>query len=281
MNRQGQRIRLLWAPDSGLDPPGAEFGDDLPIEPVYVSSEDEIPKEEGTETETDAETLKKENEEFRARMAQLEEQANLNKSLQEGIQGLGKNMAPQRSQPQPVQQPGESDADFRKRFNEHLYDDPAALMDEWQMRKLSPLVSQIITNNMAMGRRFLQLDPEKAPNYKTYREEIENEVNQMAPQEKLQNPDFYDKAYERVMARHIDDIVTQRVQAALKEQLEKQEERTRTATPSQSHTEHTTYRKKAPTKEYRVLTAAERAAAKSAGVDEDTYWNYLKRQGLK
>jgi hypothetical protein len=273
--------RQMWAPDDGLDPPGAEFGDDLPIEPVYVSSEEEIPKEEKEEGKVDAEALKKENEEFRARMAQLEEQANLNKSLQEGIQGLGKNMTPQRPQPQPVQQPGESDADFRKRFNEHLYDDPAALMDEWQMRKLSPLVSQIITNNMAMGRRFLQLDPEKAPNYKTYRDEIENEVNRMPPQEKLQNPDFYDKAYERVMARHIDDIVNQRVQAALKEELEKSSTKNQAADAAQGHTERTTYRKKTPMKEYRVLTAAERAAAKSAGVDEDTYWNYLKRRGLK
>jgi len=273
-------LRLLFAPDGGLDPPGANYGDELPVETVYVTSEEEIPKPE-TPPEEEPNAIRAQNQELQAKLAQLEEEANIARRLESGIEGLGKTMRPAPQQPAPVQQQGESDEAFRKRLNEHLYDDPASMLDEYQDRKMRPLLAQFITNNLATSRKMLQLDPEKKENYMTYKDEIEAEVARIPPYEKLQNPDIYEQAYERVLARNINTIIEQRVQKAIKEQLESQQQAPKKPAPDQHHVEQTTYRKPEPKKEYRVLTKQEKQQAQQAGVDYDTYWNYLKGQGLK
>ena len=112
----------------------------------------------------------------------------------------------------------ESVAEFKERMKEHLYDDPVAMMDEYFSKKLSPEIRRLASNNQFQSQKFLELDPEKGETYKKYKSEVDLVVEKLPPQDKLYDPDIYTKAYQQVMATHIDDIIAAKVQEAIKTQ---------------------------------------------------------------
>lgn len=275
----------LWAADDGTEPlgGGVNVGDAGDVETVYVTSPEEIPSEEPA---VDVEELQRQNAEFAARMEALEQQANAVTAMKDGISALGDKLGPQQKAEAAragiTQAPGESEEAFAARINEKLYDDPYKNLTDFTNRKMQPLVAQMINNNVVAGRRWLELDPEKSANFKRYRAEVDAEMEAIPPMEKLQDPMVYEKAYQRVIARHVDDIVEERVAAALAQSAGAPANGGVAQSVGGGYVENTTYRKpEAARKQYRVLTDAERRAARAQGVSDEVYWDYLKSRGLK
>lgn len=116
------------------------------------------------------------------------------------------------------QEKGESEEEFRERIKNEIYDDPVKALEGVISKKLTPEIRRLAQNNLYHSRKYLEIDPEKGDNFKKYQKEIDSVVQKMGNDAKLGDPEVYQKAYQQVMASHIDDIVSDRVKKALEEQ---------------------------------------------------------------
>jgi hypothetical protein len=144
---------------------------------------------------------------------------------------------------------------------------------------MQPLVAQMVNSNLAHSKRFLQVDPGKSSTWQRYGAEIEEEVQGMSYQEKAFDPDIYSKAHDRVIARHMDEILEQKLEERLAQQQAPATAASEKPTPT---SEASTYRpaggKSTPVKR---LTRQEAAAADAKGIPHKQYYDYLVRKGMK
>jgi hypothetical protein len=172
-------------------------------------------------------------EELIAEVAKLKEdltsmssQADSNKALQEAVLSLGQNLQQPAAPVQQVQPSMETEEEFKKKVDEGQYEgDLYGLMMEFQKRKIGPEVQSILQSNLYNSKRFVELDPKMGLIYKKYQTEIENEVNQLPPVQKLKVPDIYKKVTELVASRHMDEIMNETVEARVAEEVKKQLEK--------------------------------------------------------
>ncbi len=177
-----------------------------------------------------------------ARIRQLEEQANMNAALSQSISQLGMNLNRPQEEIDPIQaslkqlqndptaqqasplskRADESEADYKTRLQEEYYNDPVKMNDLMFSTKVGPLMTQMMTMNLTHARRSIELDPNRSETYKKYRSEIDRMVAEMDPRSKFQDTSIFEKAHDQVVARHIQDIVNDRVQEALKQQTQNQ-----------------------------------------------------------
>jgi len=119
---------------------------------------------------------------------------------------------------QPQQQPQqkrESDAEFAARIKEQLFENPVESMKEIVGRQIAPEVQRLAANNMHWSQKSLEANPNLSVVFTKYRAEIDAEVQKASPQDRLYDPEIYEKAAQRVTANHITDIINERVQEAL------------------------------------------------------------------
>ena len=170
--------------------------------------------------EDEVEALKLQLKEQQERLQALQVQKAAEQAIQPMMEQLGQQLQPK--QQQPVQQPGESDDEFRKRLDEnYLETGITSAMDEYFARRLRPEVQRLLQNNLYTSRRLAMLDPEKGPLYQKYQREVEERIAQLPPQSKLYNPEVYDEAIAQVAAKHGDEIINERLQQALETEREK------------------------------------------------------------
>lgn len=198
---------------------------------------------------------------------------------------------------QPImQQPQESEADFKKRLDENTLEMGfSTAMDQFYARKLAPEVQRLLANNVNLSRKFVQLDPSKGPLYKTYKKEVDDYVAAMPPQAKLYNPDLYEEAVNVVASRHSDEIMGLQLQTKLAEEREKLKEELRQelglekkTAPAKPIHSATNQNQPGPTKRTTSLSVAQLTErypqhAKDAfikGVPPHTYFKYLAEKGL-
>ncbi len=114
----------------------------------------------------------------RERMEDLRRQADATTAMKTSIDALGDKLkSPAQARPQPVQQPGESEEDFKKRLDEGVYD--RGIYDtlvEFNTKKLAPLFNRMLSNTLYFSRRDLERDPERGDTYKRYRDEVDAEI---------------------------------------------------------------------------------------------------------
>lgn len=292
-NHKWREIGFLFAPDDGTNPPA---GGDPPgagveteeIETVFVSSPEEIPQE-NTGPSFDPEELKRQNEDLQSRLEALQQQADVATQLNQGISQLGETLKKgqgqgQGQQPPPPQAKGETEAEYAERIKKEFYDDPYHNLQDMTQRTMQPFLNQVVNNNVAMSRRLMTLDPQKSENFKAYAEEIDQAVAQMPPMTKLQDPMVYDKAYEQVVARHMDEIIEKSVAQRLAE-AQAQNPGNGSSAPSTAQNSHVEHGHQPPSggprKNYAVLTPQEKTTAFNKGLTQQQYYDYLKRKGLK
>jgi len=105
-----------------------------------------------------------------------------------------------------------NEAEYASKFNETVYDDPYKNFSDLVMKKFGPEVQALVRKQIVFEQRELARDPQRADTYKQYRSEIDKEFGKLSPADQVYDPDAYIQAHDRVVARHIDDIVTKRVQ---------------------------------------------------------------------
>jgi hypothetical protein len=186
-------------------------------------------------------------------------------ALQEGLENLGKVLT---QQPQQVQQslqrqPGESEEEFHKRFNDAFYDDPFKMMNEYSMRKIAPELQRLAQTVEAQAKRTIRTDSQRKETYEKYKDEIDVEYSQTPQYERFTDPDAYQKAHDRVVARHINEIIDERVKARLESGGEKPKPK---QAPSYSEAGYTPVPKTASKPRQVRLTTGEQRWAVNSGL---------------
>ena len=200
---------------STVDTGFQDFDDDDSIEIVGPGQD----VSDNGEEDTEKVTLSK--EEFEA----LRSSANSVEAMREGISKLGENMQGQRkAEPvneAPVQQQGESDDAFWKRFQDELFksDNPKPLFEEMMNRMAGPYVNQQNAELAKANKRLMMLDPDRGTRFKKYLSEIEGFV-QTLPREQQTHPQVWEYSYNQVLQRHTDDLISEEVEKRMREREE-------------------------------------------------------------
>lgn len=192
----------------------AEFEGQEDVEFIEVAAGAplEEPKE-AAEAPQDVITMKLDELEQLKRARSSEE--TLTAGLKEVVQALKGQQAPL-NQGQTV---GESEEEFSTRLERQLFEPGSAkkALEEAVARFAGPTFGQYTKALADANKKLLMVDPEKAPYYKKYAEEIEQEARTMV-QVQGYAPNTYEGAYERVMSRKQPDLIAERA-AILAEQI--------------------------------------------------------------
>lgn len=196
------------------------FGD--PEDPNYRFAEepeedfelifDPEPEEEGPDPEDlqrQLESTKAELEAQKARMEEIE-------AIRQGFERVGGKIEDvQRANQAPVQAPAFDYGKFKQEIDDGFMESPTSALDKYFQMKMQPEVQRLMGNNLANSKRFTELDEGRRETYRQYQSEIEAEVQGLPPQSKLYDPDVYQKAHDRVVSRHMNEIIDARVKQAL------------------------------------------------------------------
>ena len=125
----------------------------------------------------------------------------------------------------PVQQKGESDEDFLKRFNENLFEGNAGeLIVEAVKRFGGASVAPVLQGNFEISKELVMGNADLGPIYREYEEEVEAEINKLPMNQRLQIPHIYKRATEEVARRHWKDLRKVGVEEMVKAEVDKMRE---------------------------------------------------------
>ena len=215
-----ERLEFL-APDDGLPEGGAvDFAPVQDAEDYEVVVSDDPLEGEGRTEEQERDRMSRDEimrmiEEQKAAIAGAQSRGEEITALREGLADLGKSLKQTPAQgPAPAEF---NEEEYKKKFNEDFYNDPYQFMTDFAMKKLGPEFQRLAARQEEMLKRDLRRDPERADTLEKYRDEIEEEYQRIPAYERYQNPYMYEQAHDRVVARHINEIIQARVSAALEE----------------------------------------------------------------
>lgn len=150
---------------------------------------------------------------------------------------------------------GESPVEFKEKFEE----DPEKAIADMFNARMAPLVNDYLQTQAISSRELAVSKLNQRPEgdrWDDYAEEIDAFVASLPPDAKVR-PDAYERAFDIVRSRHVDDIVSKRMASKLEAEKQSQvEHASASATPQ-------------PMPE--ALTAEEQKAAKAFGMTEDEY----------
>lgn len=236
--------------DDGSTPPAPE--EEVPPEFKEVSKSQLI------------ERLKKVEEDAAARARQESVFDRLGTTLEK----LGEREAPR---PQAPQQPVEKPEELRERINQKSLESPADAMDDYFTHKMGPMVGQALQGTLGLARKVMEMDPDKGPTFKKYIKEIDRLVESAPPQAKV-DPTIYEKAYKQVIQDHIDEIIAEKVAAAVAKQPENRQEPAKPASFSEGRGSGA---RPAATRQVR-LSAQEVERLEKLGIAKEDMYNYGK-----
>lgn len=157
----------------------------------------------------------------------LKKGSDSSRAVSEGLANLTQILgAQQKKGGQPVNvpqlQPGESEEDFNKRIEEMAFSGgkTAEAMAEVSRKTILPILNQVLPGVADMAKELLSLKPETADLYKKYKDSIEEEIMTLPPEQRLL-PGAPKWAFDRVVARHKDDVISERVSSRLEEEVTK------------------------------------------------------------
>lgn len=160
------------------------------------------------------EELRQQLEESKRAVEELRKKTESETGLRDSFERLSTSLLETVSRPAPAQQPAmqqETPQARKERLEKQSLDRPIDTI----METVEPIVESLFRNQVLLARRVARSeDPET---FKNYGKEID-ELAQRLPIHQQNDPDAYKQIADVVRARHIDDIVAQRV----KEELAKQ-----------------------------------------------------------
>jgi hypothetical protein len=194
-------------------------------------------------------------------------------ALQAAIQGLGDKISRPSPTPQPqmpVQQPGESSEEFAKRVNQALFgENPYAVLKEVITREVAPLLSGLQNQSVQTAKQLLLRDEEKGPIFRKYKDEVEAMVASMPPEHR-NNPGVYEFALNQIQVKHMDEIISDKVKAALEGKAEEPQVVVRKPQVSQGTTSRGSLAPKT-TKKRVVIDEAKALELERKGIDLKDY----------
>jgi len=210
------RIRVFFAPDTGLTPGGGEeivnleesfdpsgFEEEL----FLVEGVDEIPDEpdEPTTDSPEIAAIKEQNALLQSQVNNLTSKVDPTLAMQKSIEQLGANLRP--VGPVIPQVPVKTQEEIQKEFNDNFYNDPYNNSLKLQEEKFAPLVNSLLETNSRFSKQFLMLDPEKSKIYSKYPEEVDAVYASLPKEKQFKDPNAYKEASDIVASRHISDTM--------------------------------------------------------------------------
>ena len=194
-----------------------------------------------------------------AEKAILRGQADQVGAMQRSIEKLGEAPTPP---PQSIQQgPSESDAEFGARLKESFFEDPLQRLDEYAIRKFAPILQQQSSMIQSINRTNALNDPTYGETYRKHASEIDRIVSSRP--DRFTNPEIYKEVGNQILVKNLDEIVSEKVAAALAAQTPKP-----TGNPSRppAFTETTGRNRPTPQGKPAVLTKAQAEQARILGM---------------
>ena len=196
----------------------------------------------------------------------LRAQADQVAAMQRSIEKLGE--APISPPPPPTiqQGPAESDAEFAARLKETFFEDPLQRLDEYAVRKFAPILQQQSSMIQSINRTNALNDPTYGETYRKHAAEIDAIVASRS--DRYTNPEVYKEVGNQILVKNLDEIVSEKVAAALAAQSPKP------TAPSRppAFTETTGRNRPTPQGKPAVLTRAQAEQARILGMTpEDQY----------
>lgn len=188
-------------------------------EEIEIVTEEQAKEEEAkSKIETEKPLTKEEVEELRKKADIQAQNKDIFNLLSEQMKKTNTNQNPVNIAPQ---RPSESDEEYAKRFEEEMFKPGAGLraMRELVGREVAPAFQNLQSITVQQSRRILELDPDKGGYFKKYREEIDETVRNLPPEQRL-NPGVYDWAYDKVIASKQGEIVEEKVQSRIDKLVE-------------------------------------------------------------
>lgn len=184
------------------EPPEEEPEEELPEEYKSLKKADLVAKLQETQT-----TFQQQLEEMKQKQAAEQGAKTLAEQLAEALPG--QQAQPTNQQPPPPPQLSQEE------WNEKFAEDPYKAMNEFYATKLGPEVQRLMSNNVNISKEFINLDPSRASTYQKYAKEIDAEVAGMPMKDRVTNTNVYKEAHDKVVARHLDDVIAEKVNEAL------------------------------------------------------------------
>lgn len=202
------------APDGGqggnivIDTEESPFEDDF-----------EIQEETNEQAGPSKEDLLKEFEALKAQNAELKTKADSSQALKSSFEEFGTRLEKAQSRapmaPAMQQQPGESIEEFKKRINQKYLEDPYETMVEFSNRYVGSAMQTVVEQSLALQREIAVLKSPDKDFISKYRDEIDAEVSRYPTEMRLKDPEVYDRSIALVKARHMDEIIAQKVAEAI------------------------------------------------------------------
>jgi len=196
---------------------GAEQGGHVVLDTEESPFEDDFEIQETPEDGAgpSRDDLLKEFEALKAQNEELRTKADSSQALKSSFEEFGTRLekAQTRSPAAPAiqQQPGESLEDFKKRINQKYLEDPYETMVEFSNRYVGSAMQTIVEQSLALQREIAVLKSPDKDFISKYREEIDSEVNRYPTEMRLKDPEVYERSIALVKARHMDEIIQQKV----------------------------------------------------------------------
>lgn len=254
-----------------------------------VEPGEEAEREEGPSREE----LLRQVQEYKEQALRGQESQGTQAALMELVQTLkDQPRGQQQQQGVPQQRAGESDEDFAKRFQEELFEGENAFknIQELVKRTVGPAFGAMGQSNVELSREVVQTSPKYSTIWDRYSKEIEEEVQQTPMENRPFIPNIYQKAAEKVRARHLDELQSEKleelVEKRVMEELEKRGLGKKKESPppnfSESGGNFPSRRGKDREKVRFSLTPAQKAYAAMRGISGPQLFRSMQNQpGLK
>lgn len=179
----------------------------------------EIQEESAEQSGPSKEDLLKEFEALKAQNAELRTKADSSQALKSSFEEFGTRLEKAQSRapvaPAMQQQPGESIEEFKKRINQKYLEDPYETMVEFSNRYVGSAMQTVVEQSLALQREIAVLKSPDKDFISKYRDEIDAEVSRYPTEMRLKDPEVYDRSIALVKARHMDEIIAQKVAEAI------------------------------------------------------------------
>lgn len=202
-------------------------------------------------------------------------------------QAIKEAIAANKQQPQKERKtPGQ----LAEEINSEFYDKgPYETMLKFQRETMGPVLDQATGQILALQRQLLEVDPKRSSTYQRYREEIDREVMNLTPEQRFYDSGAYQKAHDRVISRHQEEVMGDKLQEMLKEELKKMgitpnQAESATSSPPQKRTSfnETVQNPGRPGGKKRkvALTPQEKQFAFARGLTEAQYADWKSRNNM-
>ena len=218
---------MLLAPDGAAGASASEEDDaelDAPTEPSI-----EYVDEGSDEADGVVNTEEKSREDIMAELAEAREKLNALEAGAKPVDALSSTMErflSANAPAKPARKDGASagigvasgrisDADFEKRYNQLMLENPLQAQKEYSERMLDPVLQTFAVNQAQVSRELLLANPDSKKIYDKYGDEIEEAVAAIPVYERLKNPKVYQTALSHVKAVHSDELSQETIKAQI------------------------------------------------------------------